>query len=80
MFSHPGRSRWSSSGNVCAAENHRAGLGFWNGFKESFHSLTVTVPCATGHLSSVPLGGPGMPLRSLGLSVTEPGSRQTLTV
>lgn len=30
-------------------------LGFWSGFKVSFYSLTVTVPCATGHLSSVPL-------------------------
>lgn len=77
MFSHQGRSCWSPFEIVCSGEKHRAGSGFGIDSKWAF---ALWMPCASGHLSLVPLGESGMPLGSLGLSVTEPDSRQTPTV
>lgn len=75
VFLYLGRFCWSFFGNVCVVENYRVGLGFWNGFKESFYFLIVIVLCVIGYLFLVFFGGLGMFLRSLGFFVIELGFR-----
>lgn len=62
----------SSFGNICLAENHRAGVGTWTEFRMSF-TLLCWRPCHLLLVICPPTLCPslrerGMPLRRLGLS------------